>query len=173
MKFTFGKYEGFTIEELAVTREGRNYLEWAAQNLRNLKWAGACRQALETTPADRIDSDVRLSARVLARAEGYSLGEAEIYIQERIWENEQIEAEIEAYQNEVADAYAQARALFAEYGARMGKSPEDVKKGLLYIRRMYDSPADVPASRFSSPKAHSLTIELAGRLAGNEWWETN
>jgi hypothetical protein len=49
---TFGKYQGFTPNELSASDEGRSYLSWGADNLKSPQWQQAFREALKNRNYD-------------------------------------------------------------------------------------------------------------------------
>lgn len=49
----FGKNKGLTPAQLALTEDGRSYLEWGSENLNNPQWRAAFEDALRSYPKSK------------------------------------------------------------------------------------------------------------------------
>lgn len=90
-KLTFGKFNGWDTEKLAQTSEGRDYLEWGAENLRSPKWRKEFQRVLDNFSASDIDIMAEAKA-ILANSPDIGWDEAETVARVLKEEAEQAEA---------------------------------------------------------------------------------
>jgi hypothetical protein len=143
-QINFGKYRGWTMEELAQAGpEGRSYLQWCAGNLRNPQLRKAAESALATCSVNS------LSPALMRRLE-VQLGELTPEEIEREIEDRQHEAEEEAKRDAIiGSAETQLKSDLRTLGAN-----EQVI-GFVW-RNRHDADIVFETVKFSSPEKERL-----------------
>lgn len=159
-KFTFGKFNGWDVDELAQTFAGREYLSWCASNLSNSAWRAECAAAL----ARNGEINEALAARAEMHAEpDLSPEDALNSVRERLEQ----ERDDRAF---FARMDAEKAAIFEKYAALAGKSASELRSAATTLGRLGDWHT-IPQSRFSSPALRNHLVAMMDELAeiGLSW----
>lgn len=118
MNITFGKWQGWDTDKLAVTLVGRLYLSWGKENLKNSKWAKEFRRVLKENSG--YDLPLSIKAEIQDNPD-VSPDDIEIYLRDAIEQAKEEDAQDVAYND--------LTARFQKYLLKNGLS----KQGVAYL----------------------------------------
>ena len=127
MEVTFGKFKGWQPEALAKTLDGRNYLDWAADNLDSPKWRKEFKRVLSLDFA--YDFALSIKATMTANPD-LSYEDAEI------WVKDTIVSESEA--NDLVGKFASLETRLRRYLANNGISEKGVGFIMSRLHHIHD-----------------------------------
>ncbi len=143
---SFGKFSGFTPQELAYTEEGRSYLEWGVENLRNPQWRAAFKEALKTEGFNE-DAVRKMATKIWTEAPWQDEDEFGSFISRYIEEA-----------RKDADVKTKEKQIFAKYAGIFGK-PES------WVRETYSKYGEeVTRSMFSSQERFEQYLALCKEI---------
>ena len=123
MIITFGKFSGWSTEDLAKTTDGRNYLHWGMANLKSPKWQAEFKRVLSEVKSTELN--INLEAEL-----NYQSGDLDY--EDALKLAQETKAQLEE-EEEIYTSYEKARSNLIQNLKSIGVPDQHIKKLVGYI----------------------------------------